>query len=89
MQPGQETAIEAKMDTNRFQRQPSTITIYVSFDKPHREEVRLWVQANSREDVTFSPDNIAFGHASAAAPRPRARVTVTFLGGAETQNSPK
>jgi hypothetical protein len=45
--PGQSTAIQAAMDTRRFLG-TKAITIYVSFDQPHRDEVRLWVQANSR-----------------------------------------
>ena len=60
LQPGQETAIVAHMDTNRFVNS-KTVTVFVTFDQPRFEEVRLWVQANSREDVTFAPDNIAFG----------------------------
>src|SRR4051812_37913509 len=41
--PGQETAILAQMDTRRFYN-TKNVTIYVTFDQPRFEEVRLWVQ---------------------------------------------
>jgi hypothetical protein len=78
LQPGQETAIIAKMYTNQFVNN-KTIQIYVLFDQPRIEEVRLWIQANSRQDVTFSPDNIAFGKVKAKA-TPERKLTITFLG---------
>ena len=78
LQPGQETAIEAKMDTNRFTNS-RTVTIYVRFAQPS-QEVRLWVQANSREDVTFTPDNLAFGHVKRGA-KAESKITISFLGG--------
>jgi hypothetical protein len=78
LQPGQETAIEAKMDTNRFSNS-RTVTIYVLFAQP-RQEVRLWVQANSREDVTFTPDNLAFGHVKRGV-EAESKITISFLGG--------
>jgi len=83
LQPGQETAIYATMDTNRFINS-KTVTIFVTFDQPRFEEVRLWVQANSREDVTFSPDNIAFGRVKRGE-TPESKITISFLGGTQTQ----
>ena len=41
--PGQETAILAQMDTGGFTT-PRTVTIFVQFDQPRFEEVRLWVR---------------------------------------------
>lgn len=79
LQPGQETAIAAQMDTNRFVNS-RTVTIYVVFSQPARQEVRLWVQANSREDVTFTPDNLAFGHVKRGA-EAESKITISFLGG--------
>ena len=76
--PGEETAVLAQMDTRRFSG-PKTVTIYVQFDHPAWEEVRLWVQANSRDDVSVSPDAIAFGRTKRGA-TPTSTVTVTFLG---------
>ena len=83
LQPGQETAILGKMDTNRFIN-TKTVTIFVTFDQPRFEEVRLWVQADSREDVMFSPDNIAFGRVKRGSV-PESKITIAFLGGAQTQ----
>ena len=82
LQPGQETAIIATMDTNQFINN-KTITIFVLFDQP-REEVRLWIQANSREDVVFSPDNIAFGQVKRGA-EPESKITISFQGGSPTK----
>jgi hypothetical protein len=58
--PGQATAIIANMDTRRFAG-AKVVTIYVNFDRPRREEVQLWVQANSRDDVVLEPASLAFG----------------------------
>jgi len=58
--PGEDTAILAQMDTTRFTG-IKTVTVYVSFDQPNREEVRLWVQANGRDDVSVAPDTINYG----------------------------
>jgi hypothetical protein len=57
---GESTVIQAYMDTNRFLGHKS-VTIYVQFDQPYWEEVRLVVQANSRDDISVSPDTLAFG----------------------------
>jgi hypothetical protein len=62
LQPGEETAILARMDTNRFSG-TKAVTIFVQFNQPQWEEVRLVVQANSREDVIISPDSLALGQA--------------------------
>lgn len=83
LQPGEETAIIATMDTNQFTNTKS-IEVFVFFDQPSRERVRLWVQANSRPDVTFSPDNIAFGRVKRGA-EPVSKITIAFLGGVQTQ----
>jgi len=76
--PGQETIILAQMNTTRFAGM-KTVTIFVRFDQPHSEEVRLWVQANSRDDVTVTPDAVNFGQVKRNS-TPAASVTVSFLG---------
>ena len=83
LQPGQETAILATMDTNQFIN-TKTITIFVTFDQPRFEEVRLWMQANSREDVMFAPTSIAFGQVKRGA-TPETKLVISFLGGSATQ----
>jgi hypothetical protein len=74
--PGQETAIVATMDTRRFYN-AKNVTIYVKFDQPRSEEVRLWVQANSRDDVSFSSDGITFGRIKRGTSQ-AANIRVTF-----------
>lgn len=81
--PGQETAVVATMDTRRFYN-TKNVTIFVTFDKPHHEEVRLWVQANSRDDVSFSSDGISFGRIKRGGATV-GKITVTLLGDAKTQ----
>jgi hypothetical protein len=60
LEPGEETAIVARVDTTRFSGVKS-ITIYVTFDRPSFEEVRLWLQWNSRNDFSLTPEALAFG----------------------------
>jgi hypothetical protein len=81
--PGQSTAIQAYMDTRRFFG-TKAVTIYVSFDQPHWEEVRLWVQANSRDDLSITPHAFAIGQAKRGSV-PSASVTVTFPGSSQWQ----
>jgi hypothetical protein len=76
--PGQESAILAQMDTRRFLG-PKTVTIYVLFDQPSFEEVRLWVAANSRDDVVMTPETLAFGRIKRGS-APTASLTVSLLG---------
>ena len=80
LNPGEETAIVARMDTSRFFGVRS-VTITVQFDRPAFEEVRLWVQANSRSDFSVSPDGLAFGEVKRAE-TPSVAATVTFYGSA-------
>lgn len=81
--PGQETAIYAEMDTGRFHSTKS-VTIFVQFDQPRFEEVRLWVQANSRSDVAFNPDTLSFGKIKRGT-ESNSKMTITFYGDAQTK----
>ena len=83
LNPGEETSIVAQMDTRRFTG-IKTVTIYVQFDRPAWEEVRLWVQANGRDDIVVTPDTLAFGQTRRGA-APDTSVTVTFMGDAGAQ----
>jgi hypothetical protein len=83
LNPGEETAILAQMDTTRFSGL-KTVTIYVQFGQPGFEEVRLWVQANGRDDVSVSPDTLALGRAKRGS-SPSATTTITFLGQPQSQ----
>jgi len=80
--PGQSTAINATMDTRRFTGVKS-VTIYVTFDQPQWEEVRLWVQANGRDDIGISPETLAFGKVKKGS-APSASVNLNILGGGWT-----
>ncbi len=86
--PGKETAILATMDTRRFFNSKA-VTIYVQFDhlghhQPQFEEVRLWLQANSRDDIAVLPEALAFGKIKRGS-SPATAVTVSFLGHADSQ----
>jgi len=79
--PGQSTVVMAQMDTTRFVG-PKTVTIYVQFDQPRWDEVRLSITANSRTDIGVTPDTLAFGQVARGA-TPARQTTVTFSGGTQ------
>jgi hypothetical protein len=83
LNPGEDTTILAQMDTRRFSN-VKTVTIYIQFDKPAWEEVRLWIQANSRDDVIVAPDTLAFGLIKRGT-TPSVNVTISFLGNPQSQ----
>lgn len=76
--PGGSAAIEATMDTTRFDGAKS-VTIYVQFEEPRRTEVSLWVRANSRDDVSILPNRLEFGRVKKGS-SPTATATITFRG---------
>lgn len=83
LQPGESTHILARMDTTRFTGLKS-VTIYVQFDQPAFEEVRLWVQANGRNDFIVTPDTLAFGQLKRGA-SPAVSVLISFYGNSEAR----
>ncbi len=83
LKPGESTFIVARMDTTRFTGLRS-VTIYVQFSEPAFEEVRLWVQANGRNDFALTPDTLAFGQLKRGG-SPSASVLLSFYGNTETQ----
>lgn len=58
--PGKESAIWAHMDGRRFQGH-KVVTVYVTFSEPRFDEIRLVVQAQSRDDLFYSADSLALG----------------------------
>jgi Protein of unknown function (DUF1573) len=76
LNPGEETVIQARMDTTRFTG-VKTVTIYVQFNKPAFDEVRLLVQAIGRDDFSVTPDALAFGQVKKGA-TPIVETTITF-----------
>jgi hypothetical protein len=81
--PGQETAILVTMNTRVFYN-AKNVTIFVTFDQPRYEEVRLWIQANSRDDVSFSGNGIEFGRVKRGT-TPASAIKVTFQGDGNTR----
>ena len=80
--PGQSTDLTAQMDTRRFMGTKS-VTIFVQFDRPQWEEVRLTVAADAREDMAVTPESMAFGTVVRGS-TPSKSVTFT-IHGASTQ----
>jgi hypothetical protein len=78
LEPGEETTIYATMDTTRFVG-PKSVTIFVQFDSPNFDEVRLYLQANGRSDFAVSPDTLSFGQVKRGN-EATATATVTFYG---------
>jgi hypothetical protein len=78
LNPGEESSVVVKMDTTRFMG-VKNITAFVTFDRPETQEVRLWVQANSRTDFTVTPDTLAFGQVKRGT-TPTTASKITFLG---------
>jgi hypothetical protein len=78
LKPNEETTIYTTMDTTRFIG-PKSVTVFVTFDSPQYEEVRLVVQANGRNDLTMAPDSLAFGQVKRGN-EATAETTITFYG---------
>lgn len=78
IEPGQSGAVVVKMDTTRFTGS-KTVTIYIQFSQPGWEEGRIVVHADSRDDVTLTPDSLSFGQVKKGT-APNQTMTVTLLG---------
>lgn len=78
LRPGEETSVVVRMDSGKFIG-AKTVYVYVQFSQPQFEEVRLWVQANSRDDVNVTPDTLAFGR-SKRGESPSKTTAITFYG---------
>jgi hypothetical protein len=85
LEPGESTYIVARMDTTRFTGLKA-VTIYVQFNQPAFEEVRLSVQANGRNDFSVTPDTLAFGQIKRGG-TPSASVLLSFFGNNDMQIS--
>jgi hypothetical protein len=81
--PGKDTAILVQMDTRRFYG-IRAVTVYVQFDQPEFDEVRLRIQADSRDDVSVLPESFGFGQIKPGKAA-KGNVTVSFLGDANFQ----
>jgi hypothetical protein len=78
LKPGEQTSVSVRMDAGKFSG-VKTVYVYVTFSEPQADEVRLWVQANSRDDVNLSPDGLAFGRIKRGE-TPAKSATITFYG---------
>jgi hypothetical protein len=83
LKPGEETSVSVRMDSGKFYG-VKTVYVYVTFSEPQYDEVRLWIQANSREDINVTPESLAFGRVSHAEPHSKA-VAITFYGGVASE----
>jgi hypothetical protein len=84
VKPGESSAIQAQMDTRRFVG-PKTVTIYIRFDQPAWEEVRLSISANGRDDIGMNPESFAFGPV-ARGTTPARQTIVSFTNGTQLTN---
>jgi hypothetical protein len=78
LKPGEETAVSVRMDSGKFIG-VKTVYIYVDFSEPQFDEVRLWIQANSRDDVNITPDTVTFGRVKRGEAASK-NTTITFYG---------
>lgn len=78
LKPNEETSVVARMDSNRFSGSKS-VTIYVTFDRPKFEEVRLQVMAYGRNDFAVYPESFQFAQIKRGA-TPEIKVQVRFYG---------
>jgi hypothetical protein len=78
LRPGEETVVAVRMDSGKFHG-VKTVYIYVTFAEPQYSEVRLWIQANSRDDVNLTPESLAFGRTRRGESASKA-ATITFYG---------
>jgi uncharacterized protein DUF1573 len=83
LKSGEETSVSVRMDAGKFLG-VKTVYIYVTFSEPQYDEVRLWIQANSRDDVNLTPDTLAFGRVKRGAAAAKS-ATITFYGGVPSE----
>jgi hypothetical protein len=83
LKPGEETAVSVRMDSGKFYG-VKTVYVYVTFSEPQYDEVRLWIQANSREDINVTPEALAFGRIKHGEATTKT-VAITFYGGASSE----
>ena len=76
LKPGQETAVVIQWESLHFNG-PRTGTLFVLLDAPVLSEVRLTAQANSRRDISFTPQILDFAKIKRGA-TPTKQMTVTF-----------
>jgi hypothetical protein len=78
LKAGESTAVVVRVDTRRLTG-PFQKPIFVQFDRPGFEEVRLSIQANIRNDLGVDPESLAFGQVKQGKSS-ETRVTVLISG---------
>ena len=78
LQPGEEMQIQVRMDSGRF-RGVKTVTLFVKIDRPENQEVRLWIKANSRDDISLNPEMVDFKTVQSSQ-GPSCKVEIKFFG---------
>ena len=80
IQPGESTIILVTIDTRKYSG-PRKFTIHVLIDRPFVEEVRLMLDAISRDDVMLTPGQLAFGRVKRGT-APKSAVSIEYQGAA-------
>jgi hypothetical protein len=75
---GEDTTVVVRLDTRRLTG-PYQKSIFVLFDRPKLEEVRLNIEAHVRDDLAVAPESVAFGRVKQGSPA-EASVTVVISG---------
>lgn len=83
VEPGETTPITVTVDTRKFSGLKS-FTVFLIIDRPFAEELQLTVQINSREDITLTPLQLAFGRIKKGS-APKATVTIEHRGASNWQ----
>lgn len=78
IQPGESTVVLVTIDTRKYSG-PRNFTIYVLIDRPFMDEVRLALQAFSRDDVMLTPGQLAFGRVKRGT-TPKVTVSIEYHG---------
>jgi hypothetical protein len=73
--PGEAASLSVSVDTGKYVGQ-RVFTIFVLIEHPVVQELQFVVQAESREDITLSPSQLAFGRIQRGQPA-EASVTIT------------
>ncbi len=76
--PGESTVLAVTIDTRKFSG-ARTFTCHVQFDKPVFMEAQVLILANSRDDITLTPGQLAFGKVRKGS-APSASVTIEHRG---------
>ncbi len=76
--PGESTVLAVTIDTRKFSGDRK-FTCHVQFDKPVFMEAQVLIMANSRDDITLTPGQLAFGKIKKGS-GPSADVTIDHRG---------